>query len=135
MIYKGDIPAPMAPEDEADKTPDEEGEVDESEEEEEEEEATPAPPRRPLPRAQERQQQKRDKGEVTALGAFSISFVFLSLILAPTVGLLFYFARSVDGMLAFFKYSDRIFLAGMGVGVLAAFVVALIFTFKALQHD
>jgi hypothetical protein len=123
----------MAPEEVDDQAPDEKG--DEEEAEDEDEEKVPTPPRRAAPRAPVRDGPKRDKGEITAMGAFSTSFVFLALILAPTMGLIMYFLRYVGAVLAFFSTSEGCFLGGMGIGVAAAFAGALVFTYKAMQHD
>jgi hypothetical protein len=76
----------------------------------------------------------RDKGEITALGAFTTSFVFLSLVLAPVMGLIVYFLRYIDAVLAFFETSGGCFLGGMGIGLAAAFVGAIVFTYKAMQQ-
>jgi len=124
----------MAPEDVDDQAPDEMGDEEEAEEEDEEE-VPPTPPRRPAPRAPVPEGPKRDKGEITAMGAFSTSFVFLSLILAPTMGLVMYFLRYVDAVLSFFETSEGCFLGGMGIGLAAAFAGAVVFTYKAMQHD
>jgi len=123
----------MAPEDVDDQAPDEVG--DEKEAAEEDEEEVPPTPRRPAPRAPDREGPKHDKAEITAVGAFSTSFVFLSLILAPTMGLIMYFLRYIDAVLAFFQTSEGCFLGGMGIGLAAAFAGAVVFTYKAMQHD
>ena len=122
----------MAPEDVDDQAPDEKGDEEEAEEEDEEE--TPPTPRRSAPRAPVREGPVRDKGEITALGAFSTSFIFLSLILAPTMGLIVYFLRYIDAVLAFFGTADACFLGGMGIGLAAAFAGAVVFTYKAMQQ-
>ena len=123
----------MAPEDVDDQAPDEKGDEEAAEEEDEEE--VPPTPRRAAPRAPARAASKREKGEITAMGAFSTSFVFLALILAPTMGLIMYFLRYIDAVLAFFGTSEGCFLGGMGIGIAAAFAGAVVFTYKAMQHD
>jgi len=123
----------MAPKDVEDQAPDEVGDEEGAEEEEGEE--APPTPRRPTPRAQDRESPKPDKGEITALGAFSTAFVFLSLILAPMMGLVMYFLRYIDAVLAFFGTSEACFLGGMGIGLVAAFAGAVVFTYKAMQHE
>ena len=123
----------MAPEEVDDQAPDEMGDEEEAEEEDEEE--APPTPRRPAPRAPAREAPARDKREITALGAFSTSFVFLSLILAPTMGLIMYFLRYIDAVLSFFETSEGCFIGGMGIGLAAALAGAVVFTYKAMQHD
>ena len=68
--------------------------------------------------------------EVSALRAFLTSLVLLSLILAPVMGLGLYFAWDMATDL--FPRPESAFMAGMGIGVLASFVVALLFTRKAI---
>lgn len=122
----------MAPEDVDDQAP----EMGDEEGREEEERAELSPmPRRRAPHTPVREGPKRDRGEITALGAFSTSFVFLSLILAPAMGLVMYFLRYIDAVMAFFVTSEGCFLGGMGIGVAAAFAGAVVFTYKAMQHD
>jgi hypothetical protein len=123
----------MAPEDVDDQAPDEMGDEEEAEVDEKEE-LSPMPRRR-APHSPVREGPKRDKGEITAMGAFSTSFVFLALILAPTMGLIMYFLRYIDAVLAFFETSEGCFLGGMGIGIAAAFAGAVVFTYKAMQHD
>jgi hypothetical protein len=139
LIYKGVIPACMAPEKEddqaLDKMIDEELEGDEEEEEAEAEEKVP-PRRKPAPRAPSRPiaASKGDAGEVTAVNAFGISFTLLALILTPTMGLIFYFMRTMESIHSVLKTNEASFLGGMGVGLVASFVAAVIFTYMALKR-
>ena len=73
--------------------------------------------------------------EVTATQAFLVSFVFFSLILAPVLGLGLYFARSMEFVAESFVTREGTFLGGMAVGVAAAFVIALIFTRRAVASS
>ena len=68
--------------------------------------------------------------EVSALRAFLISFVFLSLILAPVLGLGLYFAW--DKVIEYFPTPEGAFMAGMGFGLAVSFVIAVLFTRKAV---
>jgi hypothetical protein len=121
-------------EDVAEDPEEEELEGDEVEDEEEEEEKA-APPR-PAPRraASRSAEPKRDLGEVTTLGAFTTFFVFSSLILAPVVGIVLYFMRTSESVISVFKTAEGTFMGGMAIGLLAALVASLVFTYKAVQH-
>ncbi len=68
--------------------------------------------------------------EVSALRAFITSLVLLSLILAPVMGLGLYFAWDLAADL--FSRPESAFMSGMGLGVLVSFLVALLFTRKAI---
>ncbi len=143
FIYGWAIPANMAKDDgvtaakplddEVDEAlEDEELEEGEGEEEAEEEEKAPRPtPRRAAPRASV---QKRDLGEVSAFSAFSTFFVFSSLILAPVLGLMVYFMRTSESVMSIFKTAEGTFLGGIAIGLLAALVASVVFTYKAVQH-
>ena len=121
-------------EDVAEDPEEEELEGDEVEDEEGEEEKA-APPR-PAPRraASRSAEPKRDLGEVTTLGAFTTFFVFSSLILAPVVGIVLYFMRTSESVISVFKTAEGTFMGGMAIGLLAALVASLVFTYKAVQH-
>jgi len=67
--------------------------------------------------------------EVSALRAFLTSFLFLSLILAPVLGLGLYFAWDNIGAL---ETPEGAFMAGMGIGVAVSFLMAVLFTRKAV---
>lgn len=67
--------------------------------------------------------------EVSALRAFLVSFLFLTLILAPTLGLGLYFAwDNIDAL----KTPEDAFMIGMGLGTAVGFVMAVLFTRKAV---
>jgi hypothetical protein len=68
--------------------------------------------------------------EVTALQAFLTSFIFLSLILAPVLGLGLYFAWNI--VVDYFSTPEMAFMSGMGIGLTLSFVIALLFTRKAV---
>ena len=123
-------------EDVAEDPEEEELEGDEVEDEEEEEEEEKAAPPRPAPRraASRSAEPKRDLGEVTTLGAFTTFFVFSSLILAPVVGIILYFMRTSESVISVFKTAEGTFMGGMAIGLLAALVASLVFTYKAVQH-
>jgi hypothetical protein len=89
-------------------------------------------PRRAIARSVE---SKRDLGEVTSLGAFTTFFVFSSLILAPVLGIVLYFMRTSESVMSVFKTAEGTFLGGLAIGLLAAFVASLVFTYKAVQHS
>ncbi|MCK5252007.1 MAG: hypothetical protein KAQ96_03625 [Thermoplasmata archaeon] len=68
--------------------------------------------------------------EVSALRAFLTSFVFFSLILAPVLGLGLYFVW--DSVIDYFPTPEGAFIAGMGIGLAVSFVIAVLFTRKAV---
>jgi hypothetical protein len=70
--------------------------------------------------------------EVSAKRAFLLSFVLFSIFLAPVLGLGFYFARNASFLVDLFPNKELLFIGGMGVGVLAAFVISIVFTRKAV---
>ena len=70
--------------------------------------------------------------EVSAKRAFLLSFVLFSIFLAPVLGLGLYFGRNAGFLVDLFPNREIIFLAGMGLGILAAFVISIIFTRKAV---
>jgi hypothetical protein len=72
--------------------------------------------------------------EVSALQAFLLSFIMLSVILAPVLGLGIYFGRSVETISSVFPTPEGTFLGGMLIGVLVAFVVSIIFTRRAVAQ-
>lgn len=72
--------------------------------------------------------------EVSAKRAFLTSFVLFSAILAPVFGLGAYFARDISSLRDLLESSDMFFVFGMALGVLVAFVGAIIFTRKAIAQ-
>ncbi|UCC93748.1 MAG: hypothetical protein JSW25_03530 [Thermoplasmata archaeon] len=68
--------------------------------------------------------------EVSALRAFLTSFVFFSLILAPVLGLGLYFAW--DMFTDLLETEEVAFMVGMAGGILISFVIAVLFTRKAV---
>ena len=68
--------------------------------------------------------------EVSALRAFLTSFVFFSLILSPVLGLGLYFVWDV--VVDYFPTPEGAFMAGMGIGLAVSFVIAVLFTRKAV---
>ncbi len=72
--------------------------------------------------------------EVSAKRAFLTSFILFSAILAPVFGLAAYFARDIGSIGDLLDSNEAFFILGMSVGVLMAFVGALIFTRKAIAQ-
>jgi hypothetical protein len=68
--------------------------------------------------------------EVSALRAFLTSFILLALILAPSLGLGLYFAW--DMVVETFETPEAAFMGGMGIGMAVSFVIAVLFTRKAV---
>ena len=74
------------------------------------------------------------KGEVTARSAFTVSFVLFTLLLAPIAGLGAYFGRDVSFLQAIFDKPVSVFLGGFAIGILAAFVISIVFTRRAIAE-
>lgn len=74
------------------------------------------------------------RGEVTARSAFTVSFVLFSLLLAPIVGLGAYFGRDISFLQAVFDKPVSVFLGGFAIGILAAFVISIVFTRRAIAQ-
>jgi hypothetical protein len=68
--------------------------------------------------------------EVSALRAFLTSFIFFSLILSPVLGLGFYFAWDI--VVDYFETPEIAFMGGMGIGMAISFIIAVLFTRKAV---
>ena len=68
--------------------------------------------------------------EISALRAFLTSLLFFALLLAPVLGLGLYFVY--DNFADLFSTPEQAFMAGMGAGIAAAFVIAVLFTRKAV---
>ncbi len=68
--------------------------------------------------------------EISALRAFLTSLLFFALLLAPVLGLGLYFVY--DSLADLFTSPEEAFMAGMGVGIVASFVIAVLFTRKAV---
>jgi cation transport ATPase len=71
-----------------------------------------------------------DMKEISALRAFLTSLLFFALLLAPVLGLGFYFVW--DKAADLFTTRETAFMYGMGAGIIAAFVIAVLFTRKAV---
>jgi hypothetical protein len=72
--------------------------------------------------------------EVSAKRAFLTSVLLFSIILAPILGIVLYFARDVSSLEAFFSNREEAFIAGMAIGVAFAFVISILFTRKAIAQ-
>lgn len=74
-----------------------------------------------------------DMLEISALRAFLTSFVFFILLLAPVLGLGLYFAW--DLVVDIFSSQEEAFMAGMGIGVGVSFIIAVLFTRRAVASS
>jgi hypothetical protein len=68
--------------------------------------------------------------DISALRSFLTSFLLFALLLAPVLGLGLYFAW--DAAVDILPTAEDAFMAGMGAGIAVAFVIAVLFTRKAI---
>ena len=71
-----------------------------------------------------------DMKEISALRAFLTSLLFFALLLAPVLGLGLYFAWDI--VVDYFSTPEQAFMGGMGLGIAVAFVIAILFTRRAV---